>query len=102
VGTLAGDEVVFVFAEPAAGSFAARPPPYLPTRSLVGFARRSLPAGGGAILTFELAAEDAFALTQGGGSRAPVNGGAFTLVVGTGPAQPHVALSVGVKLQGWP
>jgi hypothetical protein len=102
VGTLAGDEVVFVFAEPAAGSFAARPPPYLPTRSLVGFARRSLPAGGGAILTFELAAEDAFALTQGGGSRAPVNGGAFTLVVGTGPAQPHVALSVGAKLQGWP
>ncbi len=102
VGARDGDEVVLLFAVPVAGTFGARPPPFLPARSLVGFARRSLAAGGRATLAFQVAAEDALALTQADGSRAPINGGAFSLAVGTGPAQPAVALSVEVRLQGWP
>jgi hypothetical protein len=102
VGSVAGDEVVQVYAEPQPGSFAARPPPFTPVRSLVAFARRSLAAGGRAALRFDLNATDAFALTAGDGSRAPINGGAFSLVVCTGPATPDVALRVAVQLQGWP
>lgn len=101
-GTLDGDEVVFLFAEPTPGSFAARPPPFTPVRSLVAFARRSLSAGGRATLTFDLTAVDAFALTQDDGSRAPIDGGAFTLVVSTGPAQPNISVAIAVRTVGWP
>jgi hypothetical protein len=102
VGGRDGDEVVLLFAEPVAGTFAAAPPPFLPRRSLVGFARRSLAAGARAEVSFVVAAPDALALTQADGSRAPVDGGVFRLVVGTGPAQPDVALAVEARLQGWP
>ena len=101
-GEVIGDEVVQLYAVPTAGSFAARPPPFTPLSSLVGFTRQSLAPGVRVELFFSLAAADAFALTQADGSRAPVDGGAFTLHIGTGPGQPQVGLDLPVRLQGWP
>lgn len=102
VGSMAGDEVVLVFAIPKPGTFAARQPPFVPLQSLVGFARASLQPGGSAVLAFNLSAQEAFALTQEDGSRAPIDGGQFTLRFGTGPAHMELALDVHVELQGWP
>ena len=101
-GARAGDEVLLLFAEPQPASLAARPPPFTPLRSLVAFERRSLAPGEEAALAFNLSAREAFALTQADGTRAPIDGSAFTLRIGSGPAQPQVELALTVTLQGWP
>ena len=85
-GGLAGDEVVEVFVEPDRASLGPAPPPFVPLRSLAGFARRSLaPGAAAADVPFVLAADEAFALTRADGSRAPLNGARFVVRVCLGP-----------------
>ena len=85
-GGLAGDEVVEVFVEPDRSSLGPAPPPFVPLRSLAGFARRALaPGAPAADVPFSLAADEAFSLTRADGSRAPISGARFVVRVCLGP-----------------
>ena len=97
-GALVGDEVVEVFAEPVAASLSPAPP-YVPLRSLVGFARVSLAPGAAAAVPFSIAAE-AFELTAGDGSRGLLNGARFVLRACLGPGRGG-DLVFGVELSGF-
>jgi beta-glucosidase-like glycosyl hydrolase len=100
-GVASGDEVVMVFVEPDRASLAPQPPPFVPLRSLVGFARRSLaPGGAAADAGFSLEAADAFALTSADGSRAPLDGARFVVRVCLGPGRGG-DLTFNVTLQGF-
>jgi beta-D-xylosidase 4 len=85
-GGLVGDEVVEVFVEPDRSSLGPAPPPFVPLRSLAGFARRTLaPGAAAADVPFVLAADEAFSLTRADGSRAPLDGARFVVRVCLGP-----------------
>jgi beta-glucosidase-like glycosyl hydrolase len=87
-GGIAGDEVIEVFVEPDRASLAPAPPPFVPLRSLAGFARRSLaPGAAPADVPFLLAADEAFSLTRADGTRAPMNGARFVVRVCLGPGR---------------
>lgn len=94
-GGMDGDEVIQVYVLPTAASLVP-PPPFTPTRFLVGFQRVSLAAGASVAVPLTLDAQSAFTLTRDAlGSRGLVSG-AFTLAISRGVSGDELTVPVTV------